>query len=93
MNEVKLTVDVICNWLGYEPTYRIYVDGDLITERTYTWGSEEYVREHIIVVLDSGSHNIKLEKVKKPGTACDFYLKNFKVNGQDAALVNGAFIV
>ena len=80
--------------MGYEPTYRIYVDGDLITERTYLWNNNhEYVREHIIVYLEPGNHTLKLEKVRSAGSLCDFYLKNFAINNQPAQLINNTFTI
>lgn len=94
MTEVKLSVDVMCNWLGYNPAYRIYVDGDLITERTYRWNNDhEFVREHILVYLNAGTHTLKLEKVRNRDSLSDFDLKNFAINDQPAELVKNTFVI
>ncbi len=63
MRTVSLTVDVWCAWWGVEPpAYRVYVDTDLLTERTFIWKSEEqFIREHIEVNLAPGPHWISVE--------------------------------
>lgn len=60
MERVALTIDVYChkNW-DRNPVYRVYVDGDLLTERTWIWPSyETFIREHIEVEVDNGAHSV-----------------------------------
>ena len=47
MNEVHITVDVYCNWEADPQGYRVYIDDDLLTERTYLWRNNEYFVQEI----------------------------------------------
>ena len=79
MRTVSLTVDVWCKYEGEPPIYRVYVDTDLLTERTFIWQSgEQYIREHIEVNLVPGVHWVSVEKVSE---FCTFYIKNVTVDG------------
>jgi hypothetical protein len=78
--EVKITADVYCTWENVAPSYRLYVDRDLITERTFSWsGSDTFINETIICDLPQGQHQIRLEPVDANGT---FMLKNITVDDQ-----------
>ena len=72
-----INVDVKCHWSENPPIYRIYIDGDLITERTFGWpGYDTFLRENIICNLDSGIHNINIENCSPNGS---FLLENFEM--------------
>jgi hypothetical protein len=63
VSTVELTIDVFCqkNW-DSSPVYRIYVDNDLLTERTWIWPSYEiFIKENILVDLDPGKHRIAVQ--------------------------------
>ena len=62
------------------PSYRIYVDDDLITERTFTWNpTTDYVEEHVAVEARLGSHTLRVENITpKLGT---FVVENLQVDG------------
>ena len=75
------------------PIYRIYVDDDLLTERTYMWSDPSYVEENIIVLLDSGKHTLRIEPaITEELENLDinkmkfFRLFHFKINGDYAPL-------
>lgn len=79
----KLEVDVYSHWSDNPPVYRIYVDNELMTERTFGWPSyQNYITEHIYCDLDTGVHTLSLENLD---TNCRFELKQFSV---DQNLVN-----
>lgn len=64
VKQAELVIDVHCQYGGQSPRYRIYVDNDLITERSFTWESvKQYVEEHIIVNVHPGQHTIRIENV------------------------------
>lgn len=78
MKDTKLEVDVHAHWNDEPPIYRIYVDEELFTERTFGWASfKNYITEHIFCNLENGLHNIKLEHF---GKDCRFDLVNLRVN-------------
>lgn len=79
----KLEVDVYGHWSDNPPVYRIYVDNELMTERTFGWPSyQNYITEHIYCDLDTGVHTLSLENL---GTNSRFELDGFTV---DKTLVN-----
>lgn len=79
MKLCQITADIYASWGDIHPCYRIYVDNDLLTERTFTWASHEaYVRENIEVNLGPGEHSLKVEQV---GRAGKIQVKNIMVDG------------
>lgn len=75
-----LTVEVICHWSVDPPCYRIFVDQDLITERSYNYaGFDFFIRENLAVNLPAGMHSIRLENISPNGK---FTLKNLTVDGE-----------
>jgi hypothetical protein len=66
MRDFHLEIDISCDAqkIQFHPTYRLYVDDTLITERTYIWGSTHFIREHIFVKLSDGSHCVRIEVPK-----------------------------
>lgn len=83
MKHVDLTFDLYCHWGEKEPSYRIYVDNDLITERTFSWpGFQIFIRENVIVNLEPGKHSVRIENLDP--TISKFEIKNVKVDNQSA---------
>lgn len=82
MNHTFIDVDVWCKWEhGPAPVYRVYVDNEMLTERTFTWEPKRhYVREHIEVYLDPGWHDVKI--VNCSGDQVKFIPNNITVNGK-----------
>ena len=79
MSEHKITVDIYAHWDGKPPRYRIYVNSDLLTERDFIWsGTDQYIRENILVNLEPGLHSLKVEQVSNSGT---IEIKNITFNG------------
>jgi hypothetical protein len=88
MKVVKITADVYC--AKPNAIYRLYVDNDLLTERSVHWNpTTHYVRENIIVQIQKNAqHNIRLEAVMVDQGF--FALKNIVVDGRKT---NDTFIV
>jgi hypothetical protein len=79
MREYAITADVYANWTGLQPTYRIYVNDELLAEHDFTWnGYEVFIREHIQAILPAGNHNIRIEHINTHGT---IKVKNITVDG------------
>lgn len=77
---IRVSVDVYCVATDDgEPAYRVYVDQDLLTERTWIWPTYEvYIKENIEVNLEPGVHQVSVEKI---GTLGSFAVKNLIVDG------------
>lgn len=72
-----ITVDVKCPWSEDSPVYRLYVDDDMITERTFGWpGYRVYITENIICDLEQGRHVIRIENCSPKGA---FNLENLNI--------------
>ena len=76
--EHKLEVDVHAHWSDEPPVYRLFVNDEMFTERTFGWASYQwYITEHICCDLDTGVHTLRLENL---GTESRFELDNFRIN-------------
>lgn len=86
---VSLTVDVYCSSSEGEPSYRIYVDDELLTERSWTWPAYEiYITEHIEVDLEPGAHRLH---VRECNCGPVFYTEKMTVNGEINVRGGGLF--
>ena len=79
LKQVKLELDILSRHFMSHPVYRIYVNNDLIVERTYGFPPEQYVQECIIVNVLPGQHVVTVEN---PGSnfLANFELRNFRAN-------------
>jgi hypothetical protein len=76
----KLEVDVYGHWSDTPPIYRIYVNNEMLVERTFGWPSyQNYITEHMNCDLDTGVHTLCLENLDLKSR---FELKNFNVNAK-----------
>jgi hypothetical protein len=66
--EHQISVDVYADWHDTPPRYRIYVDNDLLTERDFIWDTSMYISEKIIVKLEPGNHELRVEQVNTAGS-------------------------
>lgn len=74
----KLEVDVYGHWSDNPPIYRIYVNEEMLTERTFVWPSyQNYIREHMYCDLDTGVHTLRLEHLD---SSSRFELEHFTVD-------------
>lgn len=80
MDDFKhIKVNVFCHKADTPPVYRIYVDDDLITERTFIWpGFKNYIRENLVCTLEPGTHRLTIENCSKMGY---FELSGFEIDG------------
>ena len=76
----KLEVDVYSHWSDNPPIYRIYVNNEMLVERTFGWPSyQNYITEHMYCDLDTGVHTLCLENLDSNSR---FELEHFTVNKQ-----------
>ena len=79
MTHHLITADVYAHWGDRSPAYRVYVDGDLLTERDFGWpGHEVFIRENIEVNLLPGVHKLVIEHINGYGS---LQVKDIIVNG------------
>ncbi len=86
MSITKIKIEVHClkpSWVDYENNkYRLYVDNNIITERSWIWNTKTLLDENIWVELESAiEHSIKIVPVLDPiNSFAEFGLTNLRIN-------------
>lgn len=104
MKEYLINFDLFCfRTDGVPQPYRVYLDGDLITERNYIWTNAanlanhkvpmgQFVRENVWVNLEPGEHELVIEPLNSNFSG--FYYKNLRVDAVTVSEIGkGRFII
>lgn len=89
MSDVNITFEIHCIrplWSQYnikkkyiDSRYRIYIDNNLITERSWVWDNDTFLLENIwIHAVKNNEYSLKLEPVVTIPEQAKFYLQNIK---------------
>ena len=84
--EIRVLVDVLCNWQDQCPRYRAYVNDEMFTERTWIW-HDVYLEEALTIVAPVGRYLIRYELVDSHSAILK--LKNWRVDHGLAHLDGG----
>ena len=57
---VRVVCNVYCRWEGLPPNYRVYVNDELFTERTYIWHNK-YLEESVSIEALPGDYVVRYE--------------------------------
>ena len=84
--ETKITVEIHAtkpSWIEYENNiYRLYINNDLLTERTWIWNLNTFIEENIWVDVNQNETQVfKLEPILSTNSVAEFELKDFMING------------
>jgi hypothetical protein len=60
LQSVQFEYEVHCEWAGSPPIYRLYVNDEMFTERTYVW-TNKYLEEVVSVEAPPGDYKIRYE--------------------------------
>lgn len=60
--EVTVVYDVICDWNRRPPMYRLWVNDELFTERTYVW-TDRQLEETIAISAPPGDYRVRYELI------------------------------
>lgn len=63
---VQISYDVHCDWAGSPPRYRLYVEGELFTERTFNF-VQSYLNEVIPITAVPGDYVVRYEMIDSNG--------------------------
>lgn len=59
---VRVLSKIDCEWEGLNPVYRLYVNNELFSERTWRW-ADSYLEEVIQVEAEPGDYSLYYELV------------------------------
>lgn len=83
---VRVLADVHCEWEGLNPSYRVYVNGELFAERTWRW-TNSYLEEMLQIEAEPGKYHLRWElipphlaQLKVTNVRVDFGPGNIKNN-------------
>lgn len=75
----KLEVSVHSHWNDNPPVYRLYIDNEMLVERTFSHTPYQFfIIENIFCNLETGVHSLLLENLDSNAR---FELENFQVDG------------
>lgn len=83
---VRVHCDVDCEWHDATPRYRIFVNGELFTERTWIW-TDASLEEMLQIEAPPGMYNIDFALVED-GAFGKLTTKNLRVEYGDGRIVN-----
>lgn len=75
-NFVRAVIDIDCEWSGLPPVYRVYINDELFTERTWIW-TDAYLEEILQIQAPPGQYHFRIESVG-PALA-GFSVRNHRV--------------
>ena len=62
IQDVQIEYDVSCEWNDSPPSYRLYVNNELFTERTYIW-QDRSLEEVIPITAPPGDYVIEYQLI------------------------------
>lgn len=83
---VKVLFDVHCEWTGQAPDYRVYVNNELFTERTFNF-TDAYLEEMLQIEAPAGKYTIRCELV--PPAIANLRMENLRVDYGPAIIKGG----
>ena len=63
---VKVLIDIHCEWAGIAPSYRVFVNDELFSERTFIW-RDQYLTEMLQISAEPGEYCVRVEAVQPIG--------------------------
>jgi hypothetical protein len=82
---VRVLADVDCEWEGLKPTYRVYVNDEMFTERTWRW-TDSYLEEMLQIEAEPGDYTLRWELV--PPCLAQLKVSNVRVDYGPATVEN-----
>jgi hypothetical protein len=86
---VRVLADVYCEWEGLSPIYRVYVNDELFTERTWIW-TDCYLEEILQIEADPGEYTLRWELV--PPCLANLAVDNVRVDNGAGVVVDNKLL-
>lgn len=87
---VKAVFDIDCEWAGLPPIYRVYVNDELFTERTWIW-TDSYLEEILQIEALPGQYVIRCELV--PPHLAKLLLTNPRIEYGPGSIVDNVLTI
>ena len=81
---VKVVFDLYADRIQPDSRYRIYLEDELLVERTWRWDEDTYLEEMLQIKAEPGLYKVSLEKALPTKTR--FTVKNLRVELGDARI-------
>ena len=82
---VQVQCDVYCKWDGSDTRYRLYVNDELFTERSWIWNCKDYYLEEVIAIeAPPGLYKIRYELLEPSNRKLK--IRNMRVTSKNAAI-------
>lgn len=98
MSDAKLTVNVSCirpDWAINNPIdkfndvrYRLYVNEELFTERTWIWPNSYQLLENLWTMNDQQQYTVRVEPVLLHPNQAKFQIENLKISNLRYQTIN-----
>ena len=86
IKHVHLSADVRCSGnVEQKPSYRLYVNDELFTERTWRWDVNTYINESIVIVGEPGTYELRVDCTHANN---EFKLRNLRVEDGCARVID-----
>ena len=60
---VRILSNIDCDWEGLSPVYRLYVNDELFSERTWIW-TDSSLEENLQIDAEPGDYTIRYELIE-----------------------------
>jgi hypothetical protein len=60
---VRILSNIDCDWEGLSPVYRLYVNNELFSERTWIW-TDSSLEENLQIDAEPGEYTIRYELIE-----------------------------
>ena len=95
MGVVYSSFKLLCNWRGdTPPEYRLYIDNELVAERSYIWDNSVFaVEERIPLNIEPGPHHLYVRNLSPE--LGEFIVEDFKINDKERVyrLADSRFVI
>lgn len=82
---VRILSQIDCTWEGLNPVYRLYVNDELFSERTWIW-TNSYLEEAVQMSAPAGTYTLRYELV--PPHLAQLHIGKLTVDHGPAVKVN-----
>ena len=87
---IKVHFNIDCKWkAGPPPAYRVFVNDELFTERTWIW-KDYYINEMLQIEAEPGQYRVRVEAVQPVGGK--FKVRNYSIEHGPAQWIDDGIL-